>query len=374
MSGQFEPVWQAMRDKVASGWAPGMVAGIRQGGSTEHFATGVRSMDRPGAMLTDTPFRIASLGKLVAGALAASMIADGTLALDDPVDMWLPELAYPRVLTSPGAPLDSTVPAEHDITVRHLLTLTHGMGATFGTTPLAQAMDAAGVAPGAMPPRMTHDEFMHRVGALPLAHQPGARWSHHTGSGILSVLLARAGAGPLHQVLAERITGPLGMGRTGFSADAAELPTAYRPTPDGLAVIDAPSGVFSQAPEFESLGGGLVSTVPDFMAFLTALATDTLLPAELRGQMTSGQLSPTQREGLAEMVGPGISWGWQVAVDMQGGAPWTAPGGYGWTGGTGTTAHVNPSRDFIGVLFTQRLMAGPGETFSYFWEPLAAAL
>jgi CubicO group peptidase (beta-lactamase class C family) len=374
MSAQFEPVWRALQEKVDSGWAPGLVAGIRHGGTTEFFATGVRTLGQPGKMRSNTPFRIASLGKPVAGALAASMIADGTLAPDDPADLWLPELAYPRVLTSPDAPVERTVPAARDITVRHLLTLTHGMGAIFDSTPLARAMAEAGIAPAPIPPAMTPDEFMHRLAGLPLEHQPGTRWSYHTGSDLLSVLLARAGAGPLHQILAERVTGPLGMDGTGFFADPAELPTAYRPGPDGLEVLDAPDGVFSHAPAFESLGGGLVSTVPDYMAFLTALEGDALLPAEQRRHMTSDQLNDLQREGLAEMVGPGVSWGWQVAVDTEGREPWRAPGGYGWTGGTGTTAYVNPSAGFIGVLFTQRLMAGPRENFNYFWEPLAAAL
>ncbi|NVN00348.1 serine hydrolase [Arthrobacter sp. SDTb3-6] len=374
MSAQFTTVWQALSDKVESGWAPGMVAGIRHGGTTEFFATGVRTLGRPEPMRTDSPFRIASLGKPVAGALAASMIADGSLAPDDPADVWLPELAYPRVLTSPDAPLDSTVPADRDITVRHLLTLTHGMGAVFGNTPLGRALVDAGIEPGPLPPSMTHEEFMHRVAKLPLEHQPGACWKYHTGSDLLSVLLARAGQAPLGQILAERITDPLGMAGTGFFGDPAELPTAYRPGPGGLEVLDPPDGLFSRQPAFESLGSGLVSTVPDYLAFLTALAGDTLVPAEQRRHMTSDQLNDTQRQGLAELMGPGISWGWQIAVDTARRGSWTAPGGYGWTGGTGTTAYVNPDADFIGVLFTQRAMAGPGEDFSYFWEPLAAAL
>jgi CubicO group peptidase (beta-lactamase class C family) len=374
MSAQFEPVWQALRDKVESGWAPGMVAGIRHGGTTEFFATGVRTLGRAEPMRVDTPFRIASLSKPVAGAIAASMVADGTLAPDDPADVWLPELAYPRVLTSPDAPLESTVPAGHDITVRHLMTLTHGLGVIVGDTPLARAIAAAGIAPGPIPPSMTSEEFMHRVGALPLEHQPGERWSYHTGSDLLSVLMARAGQAPLRQILAERITGPLGLHDTGFLGDAAELPTAYRPGVDGLEILDAPDGVFSREPAFETLAGGLVSTVPDYLAFLTALAEDSLLPAEQRRHMTSDQLTVAQREGMVEMVGPGISWGWQVGVTTDGAGSWTTPGGYGWTGGTGTTAYVNPTADFIGVLFTQRAMAGPEEDFSYFWEPLAAAL
>ncbi|MGO2542125.1 serine hydrolase domain-containing protein [Specibacter sp. AOP5-B1-6] len=389
MSAQFEPVWRALEEKVASGWAPGLVAGIRHRGTTEIFATGVRTLGLDAPMRDDTPFRVSSLGKLVAGALSVSMIADGSLSPDDPADVWLPELAYPRVLTSPDAALTSTVPAEHDITVRQLLTLTHGMGLTFDDTPLARAMDAAGLLPGTRPLPMTADEYMARIGALPLAHQPGTRWSYHVGSDILSVLLARAGQAPLRQILRERITGPLGMDATGFAGDPRELPTAYKPTTAGLAVFDEPDGQFSQPPPFESFGGGLVSSVPDYLAFLAALADDTLLPAELRAEMTKDQLTTGQKAGLAGMMEPGASWGWQVSVetgdpepvdpeaaDRPPGArePWNAPGRYGWSGGSGTTAYVDPSRDLIAVLFTQRLLAGPDEDFSYFWKPLAAAL
>lgn len=374
MSAQFETVWQALRDKVEEGWAPGMVAGIRHQGTTEYFASGVRTLGRPEQMRTDTPFRIASLSKPVAGAIAASMIADGTLAPDDPADVWLPELAYPRVLTRPDAPLDSTVAATHDITVRHLLTLTHGLGAVFADTPLARAIAESGILTGAIPPDLEPGEFMHRVARLPLEHQPGERWKYHTGSDILSVLLARAGQAPLHQILTERITGPLGLKDTAFFADPNELPTAYRPGRAGLEVLDPPDGAFAREPAFESLGGGLVSTVPDYLAFLAALADGTLLPDEQRRAMTGDQLTDAQRVGMEEVAGPGTSWGWQVAVTTDGRDPWTAPGGYGWTGGTGTAAYVNPSADFIGVLFTQRAMGGPQDNFNYFWEPLAAAL
>ena len=209
------------------------------------------------------------------------------------------------MLSRPDAPLDDTVAAEHDITVRQLPTLTHGMGMTFADTPLAQAMEAAGVAPGPLPPVMAADEHMRRVGALPLAHQPGRRWSYHVGSDILSVLPARAGQAPLRQILQERITGPLGMGSTGFFGDPAELPTAYQPTDSGLVALEAPDGLFSQPPAFETLGAGLVPTVPDYLPFLTALAEDTLLPAGLRAEMTSDQLTEGQKEGLVGMVAQG---------------------------------------------------------------------
>ncbi len=370
----FDPVWRSLEKMVEAKWAPGIVAGIRHGGRTELFATGARTFGTADPIETGTPFRIASLSKPVAGALAVLLIGDGLFGLDDAVERWLPELAHPRVLIDPDGPLDHTVAAEGPITVRHLLTLTHGLGAIFGATPLSAAIQESGVGPGPFPPAMTADDFMARIGALPLAYQPGSRWSYHTGSDILSVLLARAAGKPLRDLLGERITGPLGMHATGFSVDASTLPTAYIPTSDGTAVFDEYRAAFSQPPQFESLASGLVSTVPDYLAFLTALADDTLLPPALRAQMTSDQLTVEQRTGTNEMIGPTRSWGWQLSVETAVSDPWTAPGRYGWTGGSGTSAYVDPTRDLVGVVFTQRFMAGADESFSYFWEPLAAAI
>jgi CubicO group peptidase (beta-lactamase class C family) len=369
---KFDPVWRSLDTMVASGWAPGIVAGVRHGGETEFYATGVRTFEAPDAMQTSTPFRLASLSKFVGGALAAALIADGLIGLDDPVERWLPELADPRVLASPDAPLDRTVPADRPITVRHLLTLTHGLGFAFAESPVQAAIQGWGTGP--FPPQMSADEFMARIGSLPLAYQPGTRWTYHTGSDILAVLLARAAGSPLRDVLKERITDPLGMHSTGFSANHSTLPTAYRPTPDGLVVFDEYDGAFSHPPQFESLGGGLVSTVTDYLAFLSALADDKLLPGELRAQLTADQLTAEQRAGTTGMMDPTVSWGWQVSVETAVSKPWSAPGRYGWTGGAGTSAYVDPSRDLIGVVLTQRFMSGPNEPFSYFWEPLAAAI
>jgi CubicO group peptidase (beta-lactamase class C family) len=212
------------------------------------------------------------------------------------------------------------------------------------------------------------------IGALPLAYQPGTRWAYHTGSDLLSVLLARVAGTSLEQLLTERLTGPLGLHGTGFSAEAATLPTPYMPGPDGLVVFDHYADAFGSPPPFETFGGGLVSTVPDYLTFLSVLADDTFLTSELQAQMTTDQLTAEQRVGITEMMGPAASWGWQVSVDTAVTDPWTAPGRYGWTGGSGTSAFVDPSGDLIGVVFSQRLMAGPTESFVYFWEPLVAAL
>jgi CubicO group peptidase (beta-lactamase class C family) len=96
---------------------------------------------------------------------------DCTLRLDDPVDVLLPELADMTVLADPSGPLEDTVAAKRPITLRDLLTFTLGTGmvpAEPGTVPIADALNAL----GGLPP----DEWMRRLGTLPLVHQPGERW------------------------------------------------------------------------------------------------------------------------------------------------------------------------------------------------------
>ncbi|MDQ1544087.1 MAG: hypothetical protein QOK08_1725 [Actinomycetota bacterium] len=376
---KFDFVWQSLDDTVASGHAPGIVAGIRHRGETGIHATGYRAFDSVHPMESTTRCRIASLGKPLGGAIVALMIDEGILELDESVERWLPELADMRVLKNPTGPLDETVAAATPITVEHLLTLTNGIGLIFEETPLSTAIAEQGVGPGAIPPQMSADEYLKRIGALPLAYQPGERWMYSMGSDILSVLIARASGKPLAEVVRERITEPLGMSATSFFASAEELPTAYMGTPTGAAptnyvVFDPPDGPFSKAPAFETLACGIVSTVPDFLKFLTALADGALLPAELQRRMTSGHLTDEQRVGSPPLLDENMNWGWQVGVMMDGTGPGRTPGSYGWNGGTGTTGFVDRENDLVACVFSQRMMAGPADNFDYFVKPLATLL
>jgi CubicO group peptidase (beta-lactamase class C family) len=370
MTSTFDPVWRSIEDAVAAGRAPGIVAGIRYRGETEIFATGVVAVGSPDRMTEATPFRIASLSKMVLGALAASMMSDGLFDLEDPVDTWLPELASPRVLLRADGPLDETVAAERPITIEHLLTLTHGLGLIFEETPLSTAMLNAGVAASAIPPQLTADEFLARVGQLPLLHQPGERWMYNMGCDILSALLPRITGESLLELLQLRIFAPAGM--TGTSFTATNLPTEYVGTDKGLEEFGDIAGIFEREPPFQTLAGGLISTVPDYLRFLSALADGRLIPDDLRTAMTSDQITPAQRKGTDLLLGPGTSWGWDAGVIISGTKPGASVGSYGWTGGTGTSAFVDPSHDLLGAVFTQRMMAGPRDNFDYFMDPIAA--
>jgi len=370
-------VWPVPDAQVASGRIPGYVAAARVGGQVTVRAGGRTAVGTGSpAMQEDTLFRIASVTKPIGGALALSLVQDGVLTLDDPVARWLPEAASPRMLLSPGAPLDQTTDVTRPITVQHLLTLTCGWGAVLEETPLQAAMMERGVYPGPLTPQMSGDEFVARVAGLPLAFQPGEGWLYDTGIDLLGVLLARATGKPLSHLVAERITGPLGMTATSFGTpDTGRLATAYQPGPGGLEVLDPPDGVFAGPPRFEELSSGLVSTAPDLLRFFCAMADGgaPVLTAGAVALMTADALTSGQRQQALPIVGPGGSWGLATGVDVEAAEPWMAPGRWGWDGGTGTTARVDPVRGVVGVLLTQRAMTGPQDGFGDFWTAMAAA-
>ena len=169
---------------------------------------------------------------------------------------------------------------------------------------------------------------------------------------VLGVLLTRATDKPLSDLFAERVTGPLRMTDTEFSAtDPARMTALYAPGPDGLQLLDPPDGVFSRPPQFEELSGGLVSTAADVLRFYTAMADGgaPVLTADSLKLMTSDQLTPAQRGNAAPFVDDDTSWGLGTGLDLTAARPGMAPGRWGWTGGTGTCAYVDPSRAKVTV-------------------------
>ena len=189
---------------VEQGQAPGVVAAVARGPAVHVAAAGAMAVGGD-PMRRDTLFRISSTTKTMTAAVVLSLVEDGLLDLDGPIDALAPELAGRRVLRRPDGPLDFTVPAQRPITVRDLLTFTWGFGmqgAMFtgpGPWPIVTATAERGLAtfgppqPGSM---LDPDTWMARLGELPLLAQPGERWLYQSGSQVLGVLAARAAGRP----------------------------------------------------------------------------------------------------------------------------------------------------------------------------------
>jgi CubicO group peptidase (beta-lactamase class C family) len=377
----------ALDGHVQRGAAPGVVAVLARGGET--------LIEAAGDVRPDSIFRIASMTKPVAAVAALILVEECALRLDDPVDSYLPELADRRVLARLDGPLDDTVPAARAITLRDLLTFQLGLGfgaGMWGPPGAVPIMDALGELRGGMPAPAAvpePDEWMRRLGELPLAYQPGERWLYNTGSDVLGVLVARASGQRFEDFLRERIFAPLGMTDTGFSVPAESLgrllPQYMTDPGTGSTVLyDPPEGQWSAPPAFPSGAGGLVSTIGDYFAFAAMLLGGgsyrgvRILSRPTVSLMTSDQLSSPVKSvsGLSLGDFDTTGWGFGVSVVTRRTGPGPSAGAYGWNGGLGTTWCNDPAEDLVLILLTQRAWTShlPPPICHDFWTSAYAAI
>ena len=377
----------SMSGYVERGDIPGIVTLIARGEDMHVNAVGTKTVGGKDSMRRDTIFRIASVTKPITSAAAMILVDDQKLRLDDPVERWLPELANRKVLRRIDSQLDDTVPARRSITVRDLQTYCFGFGSVMampGTHPIQKPIHAGHLGGDGPPhPALTPstDEWMRRLGELPLMHQPGERWLYNTSADVLGVLIARVSGKSFEAFLRERLFEPLGMKDTAFSVPASKLDRLagcyqFNHASKKLELFDGvENSEYSRPPAFESGAGGLCSTVEDYFAFSRMMLNrglwrgERVLSEASVEAMTRDQLTPEQRQGAEIFFGGQSSWGFGMAVDTRREKPWNVPGRYGWTGGFGTSAYSDPANDFVSILFTQRLMDSPEPppVFRDFW-------
>jgi CubicO group peptidase (beta-lactamase class C family) len=358
-----------LRGYVDDGSVPGAVGLVARGDRVEVAAVGSATVGGP-AMARDSIFRIASTTKPITAAAAMMLVEDGLIALDDPVDRWLPELSEPVVVRTPASPVDDVVPAARPITVFDVLSAQAGYGFPSDfTLPAVQALfplQKDGRQPQSFPPP---EPWMAGLGRVPLLYQPGEAWLYDTCSVLQGVLIARVSGRPLPDFLAERVFEPLGMVDTGFVVPPGKrdrFTSYYRPGPaGGLELADPPDGEWSTMPAFPLGNGGLAGTADDWLAFGRMLldggvAADgrRLLSAESVRLMTTDHTTPAQRE-IGALFLEGQGWGFGGSVDITADESWNVPGRYGWVGGTGTSAHVIPATRTVAVLLTQVAAQSP---------------
>lgn len=369
-----ERLHEVMAGHVAAGETAGVAWLVGRDHEVVAGAAGRLTRGRPEPVLRDTPFRIASMTKPLTAVAALTLVEDCRLRPDEPVDDLLPELADRRVLVDPLGPLNgATVPADRSITVRDVMTTRLGLGMDFTAPwpqPLLDAMGGLGLAPGAPEPQVPPppDEWIRRLGTLPLLHQPGTRWLYNTGSDVLGVLVARAAGEPFPSVLAARVLDPLGMHHTGFSTDAASarLGTSYAvdPVTGERNVYDEPNGQWSTPPAFPSGAAGLVSTVDDFAAFGRMLLAGGVLPDGTRllsrasvAAMTTDQLDVVGGAPAIDAAGV-MGWGFGVGIQLRRTGPSRSVGAYGWDGGLGSSWANDPTEQLTGVILSSDMFAG----------------
>jgi CubicO group peptidase (beta-lactamase class C family) len=247
-----------------------------------------------------------------------------------------------------------------------------GLGIVFGDPsdyPILQQIDELGLVGFGPPnPAAPHDpdEWLRRLGTLPLMHQPGERWLYNTGSYVLGALIARVTGQPLEDVLRERIFEPLGMRDTSFFVPAEKLDrfaSQYGHDDEGALTLYDPAGEgqWSRPPAFPDGGAGLVSTVDDYLTIARMLLNmgrhgDTrILSRTSVEMMTTDWITPEQKARSPFFPGfwDNHGWGFGVGTITRRDNLAFTPGSYGWDGGFGTWWMNDPHEQLTGILMTQ---------------------
>lgn len=348
----------------------GAVTLVARRGKIAHFeAHGLMDIEGSRPMALDTIFPIASMTKPVTGVAVMMLVEEGLVRLTDPVSKFIPALADPQMAVWTGdrpprgadAPEPYTIPAATEITIRHLMTHTSGLGSggagTRGTQRVAPR-DTSG----------TVGDWARLLGDAPLDFHPGTHWAYSGLAGIdmLGRVVEVASGLSFDEFLHQRIFEPLGMHDTAFfpaKANADRVVTLYRRSENGLRRVDVPGWVDTRT--FFSGGGGLWSTAEDYLQFAQMLLNKgELNGTRLLGSRTVELMASNHVDDLYAEAGttggrlggrPGLGFGLTVrtvddavlAQDAQ------STGSFGWSGAFGTTFWVDPKENLTAILMVQ---------------------
>lgn len=348
----------------------GFVVAIARGGKLAYLQpTGVADPDRKIPMRPDSIFRIGSMSKQITSVATMMLVDEGKLDLDAPVAQYLPELRdMPVVKTDPAtgdAILGEIEPAKRAMTIRDLLRNTSGLvyalpyfaDPGFGNTAIHALYGAR--APFRRDKPIA--SFVASLGSLPLLHQPGEVWEYSIGFDVLGRVIEVVSGQAFDQFLQDRLFAPLHMVDSGFSVPADKLDRLV--AVPGAQPAPLSDGDVGKPQTFFSGGGGIVSTVPDFLRFCQMLLNGgeldgvrILKPETVRLMMTNSL--PPDMHLAGHEAGPayGTGWGLGFAIRTNPDFSWIpgAVGSFNWQGSWGTFFSVDPVQKLILVMMMQR--------------------
>ncbi|MDE0063424.1 MAG: serine hydrolase [Gammaproteobacteria bacterium] len=358
-----------------------LTAVVRDGKLVHQSAAGTRSVADPTPLSRDSLFRLYSMTKPITAVAAMQLYERGRFQLTDPVTRFVPELKEMTVLKDGEA-----VPVKQRMTMQHLLS--HTSGLSYGGDP-RDPVDQMYLEADLWKSRDL-DEFAAKVGTIPLQHEPGDRWHYSVASDIVGLVVQRVGGQPLDEYFNQYIFRPLDMADTSFvvSKENADrlVPNHIRDKDSGKPCLIDSSGslpvsppsaleVAAAAHDYHDVtlflgGGGLVSTLRDYVRFAEAMRaggslegervlspksvdymTANHLPGALKGGYTGAPLT-----GAAQPIrGAGFGLGCAVVIDPTAHGVVGSPGQYYWNGLAGTAFFVDPREDIAVVSMMQLL-------------------
>lgn len=390
-SERLEKLTQLMNAKVDDGTMVGGMGVIARNGKIIYSETyGQADREAGRAMTEDAIFRIYSMTKPITGVALMMLYEEGKFRLNDPIAMYIPEMANLQVaLSTAGTGIVSDGTTSTTIgsgdeslvgqtrkptrqpTIRDLMTHTAGLTyGVFGNTEVDQAYREAGLLGD-----MDLKEFVTALGKIPLQYDPGSQWHYSVSVDVQGYLVEVLSGMKFSEFLQQRLFGPLDMKDTAFKVNEGNkdrLAQLYKPegvtadnffapsTGSGLEVADAfVSAGYIYGSKFESGGGGLISTSRDYLRFSQMMLNGGELDGVRILSPKTVDLMTTNHIGdLGISFGrKGVGFGLDFAVILNPGevGEVSSAGEYNWGGAAGTRFWIDPQEQLIGLFMVQSI-------------------
>ena len=369
--------------EVAGDRLPGIIAlAQRRGKIVHHSMHGKMDIEANRPMQADAIFRIYSMTKPVVSLALMLLHDEGRCQLFDPVSRYIPAFARTKVYCHVSDRQPHFVEQDPPMSIFHLLT--HTAGLTYGSDawlPVDQLFRNSEQKNGFFRRDMPLDQLIGHIAELPLKYQPGADWEYSVAVDVLGYLVQVIADMPLADFLKARIFKPLGMDDTDFYVPpekTGRLAAIYHsPAPDGPIRFEEeaiPLGDARKPTACPSGGGGLVSTMADYLRFASMLLNGGGLdgvrvasPMTIKRMTTNAipQQSMPLRIGV-ERYGYGFGLGFRIMLDIGRANGYSSFGEYGWSGMASTHFVIDPAEELITLMMTQIIPVEPHRPRSIF--------
>ena len=273
-----------LQDMIKDQKLPGLVALVaRKGKIVYHKAYGYADFESKKTERVDDIFRIASMSKAITSTAVMMLYEEGKFSLDDPISKWIPEFKNPKVLDSFNVADGSyTVKdAGREITIRHLLSHTSGLGygAIDGDDRIKKIYAAAGITELYTTQQVLIADDIRKLATLPLHHKPGEKFTYSMGLDVLGYFIEIISGESFADYLTHHVFKPLGMNDTYFylpDSKKDRLVAVHFPSKETTWTKNGNEGFdydypIKGAKTFYSGGAGLSSTAKDYATFLQML-------------------------------------------------------------------------------------------------------
>jgi CubicO group peptidase (beta-lactamase class C family) len=362
-----ETIDALLQNAITNGEVPGVVAAVTNRKETIYEGGfGERIIGSGSAMTPDTVVWIASMTKAITGMAAMQQVEQGTLGLDNPARDVIPYLGEVEVLAGfddAGQPI--TRAARQPITLRHLLTHTAGFGYEIWNESIIRYQEVKGL------PGVTTCE--NEALKTPLLFDPGERWDYGINIDWVGKMVEAVSGKKLGNYMKDHIFDPLGMRHTAFKITPdmrARLAKVHqRRDDDGFDPIDLE---IPQEPGFEMGGGGLYSTVGDYLKFVKMILNkgvangSQLLKPQTVELMSTNQMGdcrvcelktaiPSVSNDAEFFPGMPKTWGLTFMINTEPAPTGRPAGSLAWAGLANSYYWIDPATGVGGVYATQVL-------------------